>query len=415
MDKRNSSIGSCKKDFPTLKRKIYGKRLVYLDSAATSLKPDSVINSVVDFYTNHNANIHRGVYLLSQEATELYEKTRTKLKKFFNVPSHGEIIYTSGTTEAINLVASSWGRSNLKRGDAVVLTEMEHHSNIVPWQLVAEEKGALLKYIPVTDRGELDLDEYLKIVKANPVKIVAVNHISNVLGTLNPVKDIVKIAHENGALALIDGAQSSPHISVNIKDIDPDFYTVSGHKMLGPTGTGFLYSRKSLLGEMPPYKSGGDMIEEVTFKSATWNELPYKFEAGTQNIAGFVALGAAVDYLESIGMERIAQYGESLSKKARRVLSGIDGINFYGSEEGSAGGIVSFNINGVHPHDIGTILDSEGIAVRTGHHCAQPLMARLKVPATARASFYIYNDEADIESLFYGLKKVMEVLKLGSK
>lgn len=408
-------MDNCKKDFPTLKRKIYGKRLVYLDSAATSLKPNSVINSVADFYINHNANIHRGVYLLSREATELYEKTRTKLRRFFKVPSFGEVVYTSGATEAINLVVSSWGRQNLKKGDAVILTVMEHHSNIVPWQLVAEEKGALLHFIPVADKGELDLDEYLKILKANPVKIVAVNHISNVLGTLNPVKDIVKMAHENGALVLIDGAQSSPHIPVDIGDIDPDFYTVSGHKMLGPTGTGFLYSRKSLLDEMSPYKSGGDMIEEVTLKSATWNELPYKFEAGTQNIAGFTALGAAVDYLEGIGMEKIAQHGEALSRRARSLLSGIEGIQFYGPEEGSAGGVVSFNIKGAHAHDIGTILDSEGIAVRTGHHCAQPLMARLGVPATARASFYIYNDEADIESLFYGLKKVKEVLKLGSK
>ena len=415
MDKTDNAIINCKKDFPTLKRKIHGKRLVYLDSAATSLKPYSVIQSVVDFYTNHNANIHRGVYLLSQEATALYEATRKNLKLFFNAPPYGEIVYTSGTTEAINLVASSWGRLNLKKGDVVVLTEMEHHSNIVPWQLIAEEKGALLKFIPVTDMGELNLDEYLKIVKLNPVKIVAVNHISNVLGTVNPVKDIIKIAHNNGALALIDGAQSSPHIPVNIGELDPDFYTVSGHKMLGPTGTGFLYSRVNLLDKMAPYKAGGDMIEEVTLKGATWNELPYKFEAGTQNIAGFVALGAAVEYLKNIGMENIGEHGKALSVKARRVLSGIPGINFYGPEEGSAGGVVSFNINGAHAHDIGTILDSEGIAVRTGHHCAQPLMTRLGVPATARASFYIYNDESDIESLFYGLKRVMEVLKLGSK
>jgi len=408
------SLDSCKKDFPTLKRKIYGKELVYLDSAATSLKPETVINSVTDFYTNHNANIHRGVYLMSQEATSLYEKTREKLKNFFNVPPYGEIVYTSGTTEAINLVASSWGKANLKKGDTVILSGMEHHSNIVPWQLVAKERGAVLKYIPVTDGGELDLDEYIKFLKEEPVKIVAVNHISNVLGTVNPVKDIVKLAHKKGALALIDGAQSAPHISVDIKAIDPDFYTVSGHKMLGPTGTGFLYSRKQLLNAMSPYKSGGDMIEEVTLESAIWNEIPYKFEAGTQNIAGFAALGAAVDYLEGIGMERIAEHGKLLSKKAREVLSSIEGIKFYGREEGSAGGVVSFTIKGAHPHDIGTILDLEGIAVRTGHHCAQPLMARLGVPATARASFYIYNDEKDIERLFNGLKKVMEVLKLGS-
>ncbi len=411
----NSLSGCCKKDFPTLKVKVYGKRLVYLDSAATSLKPESVIESIVDFYSNHNANIHRGVYLLSQEATELYEKTRTKLKKFFNTPKEGEIIYTSGTTAAVNLVASSWGRTSLGEGDVIVLSGMEHHSNMVPWQIVAREKGAKLIYIPVTDSGELDLEEYKLIFKNHSVKIVAVNHISNVLGTLNPVEEIVRQAHRYGALVLIDGAQSAPHIPVDISRIDPDFYTVSGHKMLGPTGTGFLYGRKEILKSMPPYQSGGDMIEEVSLKNATWNELPYKFEAGTQNIAGFVGLGAAVDYLISAGMDRVRKHGEELSMKAREMLSSVKGIKFYGPEKGSPGGVLSFNIEGAHPHDIGTILDSEGIAVRTGHHCAQPLMKRLGVAATVRASFYIYNDEQDIESLYSGIHKVAEVLKLGVK
>ncbi|NOY07845.1 MAG: cysteine desulfurase [Spirochaetes bacterium] len=411
----NSLAGCCKKDFSTLKVKIYGKRLVYLDSAATSLKPESVIESITDFYRNHNANIHRGVYLLSQEATQLYEKTRSKLKKFFNTPEEGEIIYTSGTTGAVNLVASSWGRTNLGEGDVIVLSEMEHHSNLVPWQIVAREKGAELAYIPVTDSGELDLEEYKRIFKNHSVKIVAVNHISNVLGTLNPVEEIVRQAHMYGALVLIDGAQSAPHIPVDISRMDPDFYTVSGHKMLGPTGTGFLYGRRGILKSMPPYQSGGDMIEEVSLENATWNELPYKFEAGTQNIAGFVGLGAAVDYLSRMGMDRVRKHGEELSVKAREKLSSIKGMKFYGPEKGSPGGVLSFNIEGAHPHDIGTILDSEGIAVRTGHHCAQPLMKRLSVPATARASFYIYNDEQDIESLYSGIHKAVEVLKLGVK
>ncbi len=402
------SSESILKDFPTLKRRFDGKRLVYLDSAATSLKPESVIEAVADFYRNHNANIHRGVYRLSQEATALYEETRKKLKRFFNVPEDGEIVYTKGTTEAINLVVISWARKFLKRGDTILLSQLEHHSNMVPWQLVARERDARILYIPIDDRGNLDMDFFLNAIKGG-VRLVSVNHISNVLGTMNPVEEIAKVAHENGALVLIDGAQSAPHIPVDLRAIGADFYAVSGHKMLGPTGTGFLYAKKSLLKEMDPYQAGGDMIREVTLEGATWNEIPYKFEAGTQNIAGIVGLGAAVDYLETIGMERIREHGERLALETRRRISEIEGVRLFGSDDSSPGGVVSFNVGDIHAHDVGTILDSYGVAIRTGHHCAQPLMERLGVPATARASFHIYNIESDIESLYNGLKKVTEV------
>ena len=402
------SSESILKDFPTLKRRFDGKRLVYLDSAATSFKPESVIEAVADFYRNHNANIHRGVYRLSQEATALYEETRKKLKRFFNVPEDGEIVYTKGTTEAINLVVISWARKFLKRGDTILLSQLEHHSNMVPWQLVARERDARILYIPIDDRGNLDMDFFLNAIKGG-VRLVSVNHISNVLGTMNPVEEIAKVAHENGALVLIDGAQSAPHIPVDLRAIGADFYAVSGHKMLGPTGTGFLYAKKSLLKEMDPYQAGGDMIREVTLEGATWNEIPYKFEAGTQNIAGIVGLGAAVDYLETIGMERIREHGERLALETRRRISEIEGVRLFGSDDSSPGGVVSFNVGDIHAHDVGTILDSYGVAIRTGHHCAQPLMERLGVPATARASFHIYNIESDIESLYNGLKKVTEV------
>ena len=402
-----------RKDFPTLKRSVHGKPLVYLDSTATSLKPYPVIEAISDFYLNHNANIHRGVYLLSQEATELYEGARKKIKKFFSVPEDGEIVFTKGATESINLVASSWARKRLGNGDVIILSEMEHHSNMVPWQLVAEERGAVIKYIPLTEDGRLDLDYYESILDSN-VKIVSVNHISNVLGTLNPVEKIVELAHRYGAMVLIDGAQSAPHIRVNIEKIGADFYAVSAHKMLGPTGIGFLYAKRKTLEEMDPYQAGGDMILEVTLKGATWNEVPYKFEAGTQNMAGVVGFGAAIDYLSAIGMDSIAEHGWRLAKKAREALSAFGGITLYGPSEASPGGVVSFNMKGVHPHDVGTILDMEGVAVRTGHHCAQPLMKVLGVSATVRASFYLYNTEDDIEALCRALTRVKEVFHLGT-
>ncbi len=401
-------------DFPTLKRIIHGKPLVYLDSTATSLKPYSVIETISDFYANHNANVHRGVYVLSQEATDLYEGAREKIKGFFSVPDEGEIVFTRGTTEAINLVVSSWARRELNRNDVIVLSEMEHHSNMVPWQLVSEETGAVIKYIPILQDGSLDMDFYREVLAEGNVKIVAVNHISNVLGTLNPVEEIVKIAHSYNALVLIDGAQSAPHIPLNLKALGADFYAVSSHKMLGPTGIGFLYAKRDLLENMAPYQAGGDMIMEVCFDRASWNDIPYKFEAGTQNIAGVVGFGAAVDYLSSVGMDFVAEHSHNLARLARERLLSINGVTVYGPKDCSPGGIVSFNIEGAHPHDVGTILDTEGIAVRTGHHCAQPLMGVLGVAATVRASFYLYNTEDDIESLYRGILKVREVLKIGT-
>ncbi len=400
-------------DFPTLKRKVHGKPLVYLDSTATSLKPYPVIEAITDFYANHNANIHRGVYLLSQEATELYERARNRIKKFFSVPEDGEIVFTKGTTESINLVASSWARKRLGRGDVIVLSEMEHHSNMVPWQIVAKETGAEIKYIPVTEDGRLNLEYYGNLLDNN-VKIVAVNHVSNVLGTLNPVERIVEMAHERGAVVLIDGAQSAPHIRVDIEKIGADFYAVSGHKMLAPTGIGFLYAKRETFEEMDPYQAGGDMILEVCLEGATWNEVPYKFEAGTQNMAGVVGFGAAVDYLSGVGMEFIAEHGWGLAREAREELTKLGGITLYGPSEASPGAVVSFNVEGVHPHDVGTILDMEGVAVRTGHHCAQPLMKVLGVSATVRASFYLYNTEDDIDALCRALVKVKEVFNLGT-
>ncbi len=407
------SKNSIREDFPTLKRLVRKKPLVYLDSTATSLKPYSVIEAISDFYANHNANIHRGVYLLSQEATELYEGARERIKQFFSVPKDGEIIFTKGATESINLVASSWARKRLSEGDVIILSEMEHHSNMVPWQLVAEETGAVIKYIPVTEDGELDVEYFERVLDEN-VKLVSINHISNVLGTLNPVEKIVELAHRYGAMVMIDGAQSAPHIEVNIEKIGADFYAVSGHKMLGPTGIGFLYAKKKTLEEMAPYQAGGDMILEVCLEGATWNEVPYKFEAGTQNIAGVVGFGAAVDYLSEIGMDFVAEHGWKLVKKARERLLALGGITLYGPTKGSPGGVVSFNVKGVHPHDVGTILDAEGVAVRTGHHCAQPLMKVLGVSATVRASFYLYNTDEDVEALCRALAKVKEVFNIGT-
>ena len=394
-------------DFPVLKQTIHGKPLVYMDSAATAQKPYAVIDAIRKFHEVDCANIHRGVHELSQRSTAAYEETRGKARRFLNARARNELIFVRGTTEGINLVASSWGRKNIRAGDEIVISAMEHHSNIVPWQILCEEKGAVLRVIPMNDRGELLLEEYEKLL--NPrTKMVAVAHISNALGTINPVKQIIEMAHRAGALALIDGAQSAPHLKVDVQALDADFYTLSGHKLFGPTGIGILYGKSKLLNAMPPYQGGGDMIKSVTFEKTIYNDLPYKFEAGTPNIAGGIGMGAALDYVNKIGLGRIAAYEHDLLAYATQTLERIPGLRIIGTASEKAA-VLSFVIDGIHPHDIGTVLDRQGIAVRTGHHCAQPVMDRFHVPATTRASLAFYNTFAEIDSLAAGIKKVKEV------
>ena len=397
-------------DFPALHQKIYGKPLVYLDNAATTQKPLSVINVIQTYYVCSNANVHRGIHFLSERATRTYEYARAKVQHFLNAKESAEIIFVRGTTEAINLVASSYGRAFLKPGDEIILTAIEHHSNIVPWQLVAEQTGARVRAIPVNDSGELILEEYQRLL-SDRTKIVAVGHVSNALGTIHPVKQIVRMAHEYGAVVLIDGAQSVPHIPVDVRDLDADFYAFSGHKLYGPTGIGILYGKKDLLEKMPPYQGGGEMIREVNIEGSTYADLPHKFEAGTPHIAGSVALGAAIDYVSHLGLHNIGKYEQELLVKATERVREIPGVKLIGTaKEKSA--VVGFVMEGVHPHDIGTILDREGVAVRVGHHCAQPAMKRFGVPATARASFSFYNTEQEIDRLVSGLRKVKEVFAL---
>jgi len=395
-----------RRDFPLLSREVNGKRIVYLDSAATTQKPYQVIDAIRQYYEKVNANVHRGVYTLAEEATEGFESARRKVAAFINSPTSESIVFTRNATEAINLVANSWGRSNLKPGDEIILTEMEHHSNLVPWQLIAKERGAILKFLHITDEGTLDISE-LDSLLSERTRLVGVVHVSNVLGTINPVKEIVSRAHAAGALALVDGAQSVPHIPVDVQDIDCDFLVFSGHKMLGPTGIGVLYGKTEHLDRMPPFLGGGEMIRDVQLTSATYNELPWKFEAGTPDIAGAIGLGAAIDYLNSIGMENIRAYEEELTSYALQVLREIDELQIYGPPKRT--GVISFCFAGVHAHDIATILDQEGVEIRAGHHCAQPLMRRLNVPATARASFYLYTTHSEVDILAEGLKKVREV------
>jgi cysteine desulfurase/selenocysteine lyase len=396
-----------REDFPVLKQTIHGKPLVYLDNAATAQKPYAVIEAIRKFHEVDCANIHRGVHELSQRSTAAYEGTRAKMKRFLNARSKSELIFVRGTTEGINLVASSWGHKNVREGDEIIISAMEHHSNIVPWQMLCEATGATLRVIPISDRGELILEEYARLL--NPrTKMVAVAHVSNALGTINPVGEIIAMAHRAGALALIDGAQAAPHLKVDVQALDADFYALSGHKMVGPTGIGILYGKSKLLNAMPPYQGGGDMIKTVTFEKTTYADLPYKFEAGTPNIAGGIGLGAAVDYLSHIGLDRIAAYEHELLVYGTQALEQIPGLRMIGTAREKAA-VLSFVIDGIHPHDIGTVLDRMGIAVRTGHHCAQPVMDRFGVPATTRASLAFYNTTREIDALVAGLRKVKEV------
>jgi cysteine desulfurase/selenocysteine lyase len=380
---------------------------VYLDSAATAQKPLAVIEAIRKFYEVDCANIHRGVHELSQRSTAAYEETRSKAKRFLNARAKNELIFVRGTTEGVNLVASSWGRKNVKPGDEIVISALEHHSNIVPWQMLCEEKGAKLRVIPMNDRGELLLEEYEKLLGPR-TRMVAVGHVSNALGTINPVRQIIEMAHRAGALALIDGAQAAPHMKIDVQALDADFYTFSGHKVFGPTGTGILYGKAKLLNAMPPYQGGGDMIKSVTFEKTIYNDLPYKFEAGTPNIAGGIGLGAAFDYVTRIGLDNIAAYEHELLVYGTEALSRIPGLRIIGTAREKAA-VLSFVIEGIHPHDIGTVLDRQGIAVRTGHHCAQPVMDRFGVPATTRASLAFYNTTAEIDALAAGLAKVKEI------
>jgi cysteine desulfurase/selenocysteine lyase len=401
-------VEKLREDFPVLKQTIHGKPLVYLDSAATAQKPYAVIEAIRHFHEVDCANIHRGVHELSQRSTAAYEETRVKAKRFLNSRFTDELIFVRGTTEGINLVASSWGRKNVKAGDEIIVSAMEHHSNIVPWQMLCEEAGATLRVIPMNERGELLLEEYAKLL--NPrTRMVAVNHVSNALGTINPVAEIIRMAHAAGALALIDGAQAVPHMKVDVQALDADFYTFSGHKVVGPTGIGILYGKRVLLNAMPPYQGGGDMIKSVTFEKTIYNDLPYKFEAGTPNIAGGIGLGAALDYLTRVGIEKIAEYEHALLAYGTEALSRIQGLHLIGTAREKAS-VLSFVIDGLHPHDIGTVLDQQGIAVRTGHHCAQPVMDFFQVPATTRASLAFYNTFAEIDALVEGIKKTKEVL-----
>ncbi len=398
-----------KKDFPILKQAIHGKPLVYLDNSSTSQKPECVIEAISNYYRNDHANVHRGIYELSERATKLYEKTRKKVQWFINAAHAHEIIFTRGTTESINLVAQSYGRSHFKAGDEIILSIMEHHSNIVPWQMLQEQIGIKLKIIPITDTGELDLLAYEKLFSPH-TKMVAISHASNVLGTLNPLQKIITMAHAEKVPVLVDGAQAFPHISVDVQALDCDFYAFSAHKAYGPTGVGVLYGKTDLLEKMPPYQSGGSMIERVSFEKTTYAQLPYKFEAGTPAIADVIGFYSALHYLEMIGMKSIAQHEQELLAYATSKLASIPGLRIIGTAQDKVG-VLSFVLEDIHPHDIGTILDNEGIAVRAGHHCAMPLMELYKIPACVRASFGLYNSKEDVDALIDGMEKVHEVFK----
>ena len=400
-------VDSIRKDFPILAQTVNGKPLVYLDNAATSQKPQCVIDSLSNYYQTINSNVHRGVHTLSQLATDDYETARSKIRGLINAESDQEIIYTRGTTESINLVAYSFGSQNVESGDEIIISGMEHHSNIVPWQLLCEQKGAVLKIIPITDEGELDINQYESML-SNKTKLVAVVHQSNALGTINSVKEITEMAHAFGAVVLIDGAQSAPHMKVDVQDIGCDFFAFSGHKLYGPTGIGVLYGRTDLLNSMIPYQSGGEMIKSVTFDKTIFNVLPHKFEAGTPDIAGAIGLGAAIDYVNDIGLDAINSYESELTAYGTSRLEQIAGLRIIGTSL-HKGSVLSFTLGDIHPHDIGTILDSEGIAIRTGHHCAQPVMERYGIPATARASMSFYNTKEEIDTLVAGIDKVLEI------
>ena len=405
---------NCRNHFPVLERKVRdGKKLVYLDNAATTQKPIQVIDAISDYYKNNNSNIHRAVHALAEESTEAFEQTRDKVAEFLNIKDAQEIIFVKGTTEAINLVANAWGRDNVKEGDIIVTTEYEHHSNIVPWQLLTQDKKAQLKYIDINDNGELMIDQLDEYLSTGKVKLVAFSHVSNVLGTITPVKEIISKCKNAGVKTLIDGAQAVPHMKVDLTELDCDFYAFSAHKMLGPTGVGVLWAKKEILEKMIPYQGGGDMIREVHKYETTWNDLPYKFEAGTPNIADVIGFKTAIEYLQKIGMENIRNHELELTKYALEQMEKVPGITLYGAKEPEKrGGVVSFNFNDVHPHDVGTIIDKDGVAIRSGHHCAQVLMEKLNVAATNRASFYIYTTKEEIDVLIASLQNVAKVFKL---
>ena len=403
-------VEAIRADFPILHQEHSpGKPLVYLDNAASSQRPVSVIESIDDYYRRYHANVHRGIHKLSEEATVAYEGARKKIRGFINAASKREVIFTRGTTESINLVAQTWGRANLKPGDVLLSTQMEHHSNIVPWQLLAAEKGFQVLYIPITEEGLLDLDAYERLLRDHPVRLVAVTHASNVLGTLNPVEMIIRQAHDAGALVLVDAAQSVPHMAVDVQGMDADFLAFSGHKMIGPTGIGVLYGKRELLEAMPPWMGGGDMISQVTLDGSTWNDLPYKFEAGTPSIAQAIGLGYAVDYLSKVGMADILAHEQALTYYALDWLSEVPGVTIYGPSAAKRGAVIAFTCDNIHPHDLAQVLDAEGVAVRAGHHCAQPVHTCLSIHSTARASFYLYNTLAEIDALVEALYKAKKV------
>ena len=403
------NVDQIRKDFPIFQRETKpGTRLVYLDSTATSQKPLAVIEAMNQFYRHSNANIHRGVHTLAEESTRMYEEARVKIEKFINAPSAHQIIYTRNTTESINLVAYSWARANLKAGDLVILTEMEHHSNLVPWHILQAERGIELEFIPVTEEGMLDLDVYRSLLSRGP-KLVSFTHMSNVLGTINPAAEIIRLAHAAGAVTLVDAAQSVPHLHVDVQALDADFLAFSAHKMCGPTGIGALYGKMELLESMPPFLGGGDMIKEVKLRSFRTNSLPYKFEAGTPAIAEAVGFGAAVDYLSSLGMDAVAAHEHEITEYALERLEEVPGVKVFGPSPQYKGGVAAFTLDGVHPHDVAQILDQDGIAVRAGHHCAQPLHEKFGLPATSRASFYLYNTKEEVDLLVDGIYKVKEL------
>ena len=400
-------LNSVRDDFPILKRQVNGNPLVYLDNGATSQKPQSVIDAIVEYYATTNSNVHRGVHTLSQQATDGYEGARSKVRKFINASKDGEIIFTRNTTEGVNLVAHSYGRQNIGPGDDIIVSNMEHHSNIVPWQMLCEESGANLKVVPIDDSGELVMDEYQEMLSSR-TKLVSITHVSNALGTILPAKQIVDMAHSYGAPVLLDGAQAVPHMPVDMQELDCDFYVFSGHKLYGPTGIGILYGKEDYLNSMPPFLGGGDMIKSVTFEKTIYNDLPYKFEGGTPDIAGAIGLGAVIDYVSGLGFDQITAHEEELLHYGTEALESIAGVQIIGTATDKAG-ILSFVMDAAHPHDIGTILDEQGIAIRTGHHCAQPVMQRFQIPATARASLAFYNTKEDIDALVKGIDRVIEV------
>jgi cysteine desulfurase/selenocysteine lyase len=398
-----------REDFPVLKETVHGKPLVYLDNAATTQKPKAVIDSIVRYYSSYNANIHRGIHTLAEKATAAFEETRKLVKDFINAPSAEEVIFTKGTTESVNLVAATWGRKNIKAGDEIIISALEHHSNMVPWQLLAQEKGAKVRIIPVNDQGELIMEEYQKLLNEK-TKIVAVNHVSNTLGTVNPIKEIAKLAHLKGALVLFDGAQATSHLDIDVQDLDADFYAFSGHKLYGPTGIGILYGKKSILEDMPPYQGGGEMIKEVSYDQCSFNDLPYKFEAGTPNIADAIALKEAILYVSLLGKVNIRAHENDLVSYTTALMVDIPGLKLVGTAKDKVS-VISFIIEGIHHQDLGVLLDQSGIAIRTGNHCTQPLMGRFNITGTSRASFGLYNTREEADKLIAGIQKAIKMLK----